>query len=1411
MAGLLIAGMALVVLVAACEGFGSLSGDMDKIWQEVKESRSYTVSFNPNGGSYVAPQTIPYGGKAQESNTDSNKEDYIFLGWFKEPSCANKWVFNIDTVMKDITLYAKWEAMPENTWRVRFSIDDGARPSEIYVEDNKTIIQPENPVHYEEGYIFDKWYKDEGCTIPWIFKDDVVTEAIRLYGKWTALLPGEYAVRFIAKGGATVPADQARQAGQYIIEPDPPIKQAGHTFGGWYSDAQCTVPWLFDEYTVTGKTVLYALWNKYENSEERYTINFITRGGAPVPGQQIVTEDDEADAPANPARTGYTFTYWYYINSSAVPVRWYFTNAVSRNLNLFAEWTPVTYNVKFNANWPGGLTGTGTMADQTFKYDEEKPLTANGFILAGYSFAGWAKTAGGAIEFTGGQNAVNLSDTQGAEVQLFAKWTINKHKVTFDTQGGSSVDALVDVNYNTAFAKPADPTKDYGDISADAFGAGLYRHRYEFKGWFKEAACTNVWNFTTDKIGDADLTLFAKWTEPEAITLSGATASDKFTSAITYVNTLANVGTYTYILDDNVTRAGSTSNSLTRSGTKLTLLGKTSERSISLSSTGYLFRLSSGVTLVLGDKITLRGYSDNTAELVGVLSGGTLIMAGSSRIVGNTISVNTGGGVIVQSGGTFTMSGGIIGGPNTGDGNSSPRGGGVYVNGGTFTMSGTAAISGNSATINGGGVYVSSGTFTMSGGIIGDSDPAKANSAINGGGVFLESSSSFIMAGGKISNNKATGNSSTQGGGGVYIYSGSNLTMSSDANISGNSSGNHGGGVYVGGTNSSLTMSGDASLSGNIATNNGGGVYLYIGGSFTMSGDAVIAGNKTSGASANYGGGGVYLYGNSTSTPAVFSMSGGTIGGDNPEDANFTPIAGGGVHVSGVGARFEMSGGKVLGNKAAHETYAIYGGGVYVIGGTLKLSGSASVSGNKAEGSTSYGGGVYVQDVSGFTMSGNAVISKNYATSGASGSSGGGVFLTTSSFTMSGGTISGNVANNTSLNSGTNTGGGVSVFYNSTFTMEGGTIGGSGPGDANLAHIGGGVYVRASKFTMDNDALISGNKVISTYSFFTYGGGVHLDDMAEFTMKNGTIGGAAANEAYMGGGVCMGYTAKFEMKGGTISGNKATSAVGYSYGGGVALQTSSNTFIMSGGTIGGAAAADANEAVYGGGVCLNSGSFTMSGQAKILGNKAITSGDYKGSGGGVYMTNGSFTMEGGTIGDPDPDKANTASFEGGGVYMTNGSIFEMKPGASICGNKVLTSGSFGGGGVILRESAKFNMSGGTISGNSTVGTGGGVYVYYWGIFTMSNGSVISGNHASDGGGGVFINGGTLRMVDGTVYGSDAPESSLINTGDISGALFVASTSTTAQHGTFNLDTWNSNGDLSNSDITITVVDGELQP
>ena len=182
------------------------------------------------------------------------------------------------------------------------------------------------------------------------------------------------------------------------------------------------------------------------------------------------------------------------------------------------------------------------------------------------------------------------------------------------------------------------------------------------------------------------------------------------------------------------------------------------------------------------------------------------------------------------------------------------------------------------------------------------------------------------------------------------------------------------------------------------------------------------------------------------------------------------------------------------------------GRGVYVSSGTFNMYGG-SITGNKAQDAQGRGGGVYVYSGSGtFNMYGGS-ITGNRATG-----DGGGVYKSgsNSSFNMYGGSITGNTANSD--------GGGVYVDGGG-FTMSGGTIGGTKTGETNTAtYGGGGVYVVGSSSTFEmTDGSITGNNA-------AYGGGVYT--VNEFKMTGGSITG---NNAYksdyistFGGGVCVG-------------------------------------------------------------------------------------------------------------------------------------------------------------------------------------------------------------------------------------------------------------------------------------------------
>lgn len=86
-----------------------VTGDAIYTATYTETTNKYTVTYNSNGGTEVKPETVTYGNKATKP-ADPTKNGYTFAGWYTEEQLTNTYDFDTP-VIKDITLYAKWEAI----------------------------------------------------------------------------------------------------------------------------------------------------------------------------------------------------------------------------------------------------------------------------------------------------------------------------------------------------------------------------------------------------------------------------------------------------------------------------------------------------------------------------------------------------------------------------------------------------------------------------------------------------------------------------------------------------------------------------------------------------------------------------------------------------------------------------------------------------------------------------------------------------------------------------------------------------------------------------------------------------------------------------------------------------------------------------------------------------------------------------------------------------------------------------------------------------------------------------------------------------------------------------------------------------------------------------------------------------
>jgi len=213
-------------------------------------------------------------------------------------------------------------------------------------------------------------------------------------------------------------------------------------------------------------------------------------------------------------RTGYSFLGWS-LNAGA-PTPSYadqesVTNLSSTNnaiVTFYAIWQANTYQVTFNANG-----GSGTMTPQDIVYGQTAALSTLAYTKTGYTFVGWATSAGGPAVYP---NEANYTmNTTGAT--LYAKWQANTYTVVYN------------INDNSPAGWPATGTmantSHTYDTAMNLRTNAYARNAFTFVGWAvtEERADAVLVDYTNGQsvmnlsaLQGATVTLYAVWQENPA-------------------------------------------------------------------------------------------------------------------------------------------------------------------------------------------------------------------------------------------------------------------------------------------------------------------------------------------------------------------------------------------------------------------------------------------------------------------------------------------------------------------------------------------------------------------------------------------------------------------------------------------------------------------------------------------------------------------------------------------------------------------------------------------------------------------------------------------------------------------------------------------------------------------------------
>ena len=438
---------------------GTVTANMNLYAKWVAEV--YEIMFDSMGGSDV-PSIFVSGDQYISFPAPPTKPGFVFAGWY-QADLTTPYYNNYHKPSSNMLMFAKWVV---ETHTVTFNSQLGSFVPSVVAEVNTTIAEPAAPTR--TGYTFGGWYKEAGLVNPWDFASDTVTTDITLYAKWVV---NTYTVTFEANSGSTVPSVQA-DYNTKITEPSVPTRTE-HVFGGWYKESGLVNAWNFASDVVTGNTTLYAKW-----TINQYAVTFESSPGSAI--GSIQADYGAAIAkPSDPTRTGYTLVGWY--KEAGLINAWDFnSDTVTTDITLYAKWVVNTYTVTFETN--SGSPVPSVQAEHNTTIAEPPVPTRTEHV-----FGGWYKESGLV-------NAWNFaSDVVTGNTTLYAKWTVKKYTVTFNSSPGSPI-SPIQADYGATMAKPSNPT----------------RTGYTFDGWYKEAALKTLWDFAADKV-TGNTTLYAKW------------------------------------------------------------------------------------------------------------------------------------------------------------------------------------------------------------------------------------------------------------------------------------------------------------------------------------------------------------------------------------------------------------------------------------------------------------------------------------------------------------------------------------------------------------------------------------------------------------------------------------------------------------------------------------------------------------------------------------------------------------------------------------------------------------------------------------------------------------------------------------------------------------------------------------
>ncbi len=427
----------------------------------------YTITFDTQGADPIDDITQDFGSLVT-APTDPTKRGHTFMGWLN-----NGEPFVFDTMpYQGAELVASWQV---NSYTVTFDVNGGDPLDDTTVEvDYGTETDFNNPTRL--GYQFNGWSTGEGI---WDNGDEMIDSDFTLTATWSIIV---YDIDYIMNFGFNNELNPDEYTVEDVVTLEEPFKE-GHTFQGWFTDAEFNTPISEIPAGSTGDKTIYAKWqiNTYTITLDINDTHPDGTGNAtPLEETEFTVTFASTLALPTPVWRGMRFLGWEdgegvkYSSGNLMP---------AKNLELSATWEVMTYDVVYYV-FEADLENPDVLP-QKRSYRLGETVNAATITNPGYIFNGWYDSATDEL-FSFGFEMTEITEPY----VLYGKWTAIVYTVTYVLDGGTNDEE----NPETFTVEDSIPLGE------------PVKEGYNFGGWQSDSV-------TVSTVGGAvtDITLTATW------------------------------------------------------------------------------------------------------------------------------------------------------------------------------------------------------------------------------------------------------------------------------------------------------------------------------------------------------------------------------------------------------------------------------------------------------------------------------------------------------------------------------------------------------------------------------------------------------------------------------------------------------------------------------------------------------------------------------------------------------------------------------------------------------------------------------------------------------------------------------------------------------------------------------------